>query len=60
MSPGCATAAIRRHLEPTVFFREQEAFDITRQGLAAVLACAPFGDFIEPRNEPGANLHGPP
>jgi hypothetical protein len=50
--PCCMMAAVKRHLEPTVFFREREAFDVARHGLGAMLASAPFGEFIDTLNDP--------
>jgi hypothetical protein len=35
----------------TVFFRKREAF-VTRHGLAAMLASAPFGESIDTLNDP--------
>jgi sulfatase maturation enzyme AslB (radical SAM superfamily) len=50
--PCCMMAAVQRHLEPTVFFRERETFDIARHSLADMLASASFGEFIDTLNDP--------
>lgn len=50
--PCCMMAAVKRHLDPTVFSREREAFDLRRHSLATMLASAPFAEFVATLNDP--------
>jgi hypothetical protein len=45
-------AAAKRHLEPTVSSASGRLSTFTRHGLAAMLASAPFGAFIDTLNDP--------
>ena len=50
--PCCMMAAIRHHMEPTVFHRRRERFDITRHGLGEMLASEAFAEFVDTLNDP--------
>ena len=52
--PCCMMAAVRKHLEPTVFFRERDVFNITERSLPEMLASEQFAEFIATLNDPGS------
>jgi hypothetical protein len=50
--PCCMMAAVKHHMEPTVFHRRREQFDVRRHGLAEMLGSEAFAEFVATLNEP--------